>query len=159
MPINQGMDKLCYNHTIKYYITVKTMNYCYTWHEWLSRTLLSRRNQAKRVQIVYPTYLKIQIKVKTNLWWQENRTMMSLGNGKGRGIGRQKGANCEGAWEKGPSEILIMFYILIWVAVSWVFTFLKIHYTVHLSIWPYVSYQFKFKKWNKKLRIKLTRCI
>lgn len=29
MPINQGMDKLCYNHTIKY-TTVKTMNYYYT---------------------------------------------------------------------------------------------------------------------------------
>lgn len=29
---------------------------------------------------------EIQIKVKTNLWWQENRTVISLGNEKGGGI-------------------------------------------------------------------------
>lgn len=88
----------------------------------------------------------------------EIRIVISLGSGRAGGYRKMEGYWLWRSMRK-PSEILMMFYILISVVVSWVYTNLKIHCAVHLSILLYVSYQINVKNWNKKLRIELTRYV
>lgn len=143
----EWLNKLWYIHTIEWHSKIKRnkiLIHVITWMS-LKSVMLKERSQTPRTTSCMIPF--IWHSRENNTVVMTSRSVVSGGQSWGRET------DCKG--HEALSDVTEMIYIFVVVVVTWLYTLVKIHPTVHLKCVTFTVYKWYLCKANKKEKIQL----